>query len=143
GAYWLGAVFERDRQKVFLLTKVALFCLAVSLLNPNGWKLHQQIVEFMHSGFMMNWVAEYASPNFHQPVLRGFLVWLGLMFFTLALRRPKLPSSGVVMVMGWTYLALYAVRNIPVMVLLTAPVIAPALSEAVRGKWREFSQRAA
>jgi hypothetical protein len=152
GGYWLGAVIEfvraRDdaaieaaRHKIGVLSAVALFCIAVSLLNPNGYKLHLHNIQFLRSEYLTGWLNEYVSPNFQSPGHRGFLVWLAGLFFTLAWRRPRVSASALILLISWTYFALYAVRNIPLMVIVTAPIIAPALSEFVRGQWPEPSRR--
>ena len=153
GAYWLGALIEMillradatkraaARRKLAVLTGGAMLCAGASLLNPNGYNLHVHNLQFLRSDYLTNWLAEYASPDFHAPDTRGFLAWLALMFLTLALARPRLsPASGLVLV-TWTYFALYAVRNIPLLVVFTAPIIASALAEAPLSWVRRFSGR--
>lgn len=141
GAYWLGAALERDRQKLIALTGIGVLCALVSLLNPSGYELHLHNLAFLRSDYLTGMLGEYRSPNFHAPETRGFLVWLALLFFTLALRRPRVTAAAGVLLISWTYFALYAVRNIPLMVILTAPIVAPSLSEIVRGRLSGLSQR--
>ncbi|MCX6901100.1 MAG: hypothetical protein NT105_20695 [Verrucomicrobia bacterium] len=153
GAYWLGAVIEfirppaavprsAARHKIVVLTVVGLLALAVSLINPNGWHLHQHNLQFMRSSYLTNLLFEHRPIDFHSPDALGFLVWLAALIAALAVRqRPRLPASSLILIAGWTYLALYAVRNIPLMALVTAPIVASAFSACVRGRWREFSHR--
>ena len=153
GAYWLGAVIEfirppaavprtAARRKIFWLTIAGLLALAVSLINPNGWHLHQHNIQFMRSSYLTNLLFEHRPINFHSSDALGFLMWLAALIAALAVRqRPRLPASSVILIAGWTYLALYAVRNIPLMALVTAPIVASAFSACVRGRWREKSQR--
>jgi hypothetical protein len=143
GAYWLGAVMERNRQKVVALTGVGLLCGIASLLNPNGYKLHVHNIRFLQSDFFKNWLAEYSSMKFDSPDALGFALWLALLFLTLALCRPKLSAASALVLISWTYFALYAARNIPLMAIFTAPIIASPLSEAARNRWRAVSERSA
>ena len=139
GAYWLGAV--RDTLKLRRLTIAALLCAAAVLLNPNGWKLPWHNVQFLRSEFLTNWLAEYNSPDFQSRDAVGFLVWLAMLFVTLAWRQPRLTTAESLIVVSWTAFAFYSRRNIPLMVILTAPIIAPALSAAVGEHWRALSAR--
>jgi hypothetical protein len=152
GAYWLGAAFESmrtgdyaaqdaSRRRLKVLTAAALLCAVVSLVNPNGFTLHLHNIQFLRSEFLRNWLAEYRSTDFHLPEARGFLVWLGLMFFTLALTRPHVSASEGLLLISWTYFALYSARNIPLLAILSAPILAPGLSQAWRVRWNDFSLR--
>lgn len=140
-AYWLGAVIQRNRRKFSALTAVGLLCGVASLVNPNGYQLHVHNIHFLQSGFFKNWLAEYKSMNFDSPETIGFLLWLALLFLTLALYRPKLSAASSLVLISWTYFALYAGRNIPLMAIFTAPIIAPALSETMRKQARALSER--
>jgi hypothetical protein len=148
GAYWLGALIDmlrscdraRARQRLRALTAIGLCCAAVSLLNPYGYHLHLSVWHFLRSQYLRNWFAEYSSTEFASPTARGFLVWLALMFLVLAVLRPRVSCASGILLASWTYNALYAVRNIPAMTVLTAPVLAPALSDSVRNRWPDTSQ---
>ncbi|MCX6910726.1 MAG: hypothetical protein NTY01_22160 [Verrucomicrobia bacterium] len=153
GAYWLGAAAEfvwptettsrpAAQRKIAMLTLAGLLALAVSLLNPNGWHLHQHNLQFMRSSYLTSLLFEHRPIDFHSPDALGFVLWLAALVTALAVRqRPRLPASAVILVAGWTCLSLYAVRNIPLMALVTAPIVASSLSACVRGRWRELSQR--
>jgi hypothetical protein len=140
-AYWLDAVIQRNRRKLGALTAVGLLCGVASLLNPNGYKLHVHNIQFLQSDFFKNWLAEYQSMNFHGSEALGFLLWLALLFLTFALCRPKLSAASLLVLISWTYFALYAGRNIPLLAIFSAPIIAPVLSETMRKRTRAFSER--
>ncbi len=153
GAYWLGAVVELVRarsdaagrsaaqRKLTVLSSIAILCGLASLVNPNGYQLHLHNLAFLRSNYLTGWLAEYSSPDFHAPDSRGFLAWLALTFLTLALARPRVsPASGILLI-TWTYFALYAVRNIPLLAIFTAPIIASALAETSPAWGRRLSDR--
>lgn len=127
GAYWLGAAMERQWPRVQELTVTGLVCGLVSLLNPSGYRLHWHNIGFLQTSFLTDWLAEYSSVNFHAPEARGFLVWLASIFLTLVLVRPRLTASAGILLLVWTYFGLYATRNIPLLAIISAPIIAGAL----------------
>ena len=141
GAYWIGAFIERDWRTVKALAAVGILCAAVSLINPNGYNLHLHNLEFLHSNYLTNWLVEYSSPNFQSPGSLGFLSWLALWFAVFVLRRPRVSPSDAILLLTWAYFALYAVRNIPLFAILSAPIVAPPLSEYIRAQWRPFTER--
>lgn len=135
GAYWLGALLERDWPRLRLLTVAGLVCALVSLANPNGWALHRHTLEFLGSKYMTGWIVEFASPDFHAPSARGLLVWFALLAGTFAWLRPKLRAGEAVALVVWSYFALHSRRNIPLLVIVTTPLLAPVLSAWVRTRW--------
>jgi len=141
GTYWLGAALERDWAKVRILTLTGLLCGLASLANPNGYRLHWHNLGFLRSSYLTTWIAEYASTDFHSVGALGFVAWLAAFFFTLTLARPKLtPTAGLVLI-SWLYFSLTSARNIPLLALLTAPILAAAWSDCLRGRLRDISNR--
>lgn len=134
GAYWLGAVGERDRTKIKLLTITGVVCSGASLLNPSGPMLYVHNLKFLGSDFFKGWLAEYASMHFDSPDAIGFTLWLALLFFTLAFCRPRVTVGEGLALLSWTYFALYSARNIPLLAIFSAPILAPALSDAAHRK---------
>jgi len=138
GAYWLGAVVERRWDRVRTLVGVGVLSAAASLLNPSGFKLHLHSLAFLRSEYLTGWLAEYSSTNFHAAGSLGFLAWLALIFLTLVVYRPRLTATNGLLLISWTYYALYAGRNIPLLVIVSAPILAPAWSPV---GWRALSDR--
>src|SRR6266404_3366951 len=107
GIYWVGTTIElllartdrarsgALRRKLNVLTAAIALCGVVSLLNPSGYVLHVHNLHFLRSDYLTSWLAEYASPNFHEIDSRGLLAWLAVTFLTLALVLPRLsPTAG-------------------------------------------------
>lgn len=135
GVHLAGATLERNSGKLRQLALVTAICASATLLNPNGWRLPLHNLQFLSSPFMTGWIREFNSPDFHSVEARGLVVWLALVFLTLALRRPKLaPAEGLTLVV-WTYFALYSRRNVPLLVLVSAPILAPVLSDWLHSRW--------
>jgi hypothetical protein len=123
-----------------LLSLLAL-CAVASVVNPSGYRLHLHNLDFLQSQFLTGWLGEYRSANFHTAGSRAFLAWLALLCFTLVLRRPRLAAGPGLLLLMWTYFALHSVRNIPLLALLTAPLVAPAWSAWLRERWPALAER--
>lgn len=141
GAYWLGAVVDRDWTRLRRLTGIGVLCAVASLLNPSGYKLHLHNIAFLRSHYLTGWLAEYSSSNFHSAGSLGFLAWLALIFLTLTVCRPRVTVTDGLLLISWTYYALYAGRNIPLLVIVTAPILAPVWSTVLPERWRTLSAR--
>ncbi len=114
------------------LAVLLLTCFAASFVNPNGWKLHAQILGFLRSPELADLTTEFASPNFHTVGMRGFLLLLLLLGVTLMVVHPSLDATDVLLVGGWGCLALFSARNVPIFVLLVTPLLAHWLTDFVR-----------
>ncbi len=62
---------------------------------------------------------------------------------TLVWHRPRWTAGAGLLVLVWTYFALYSVRNIPLLVLVTAPLLAPVWSSWLRARWPVLAARVA
>lgn len=127
GCYLAGSVLSRDWRRAGMLTGLLAACVAASLLNPNGWRLHAHILEFLRTPAVAQFANEFASPNFHSGGMRGFVLLLGLLGVTLLVVRPRWSPTDVVLLAGWGALALQSVRNVPIFALVAAPILAEHL----------------
>jgi len=141
--YALGSVVEdfiqedrfcvRTRAKNYALTAVA--CLAASLINPHGYRLHIHVAQYLGASFYMQRISEFQSPDFHSFSAAYFETFLVL---AIAAAFWHLASGRLIQVMlllSWAHLALYSVRNIPIFAVVAAPSIASALRE-----WLEYTR---
>jgi hypothetical protein len=142
-AWWQSNSYIKSRTLAVLL----LVCLAASFANPNGWKLHAQILSFLHSPELSNLTTEFASPNFHTVGMHGFLLLLLVLGVTLMVVRPSLSATEVLLVGGWGCLALFSARNVPIFALVVTPLLAHWLTDFTRTErgslWRQrYRERA-
>jgi len=143
GAHWLEAAWERDKRRLGQLSLIGALAGAATLANPNMWELYTQTFGLLGSKFLTGWIAEFASPDFHGASARGFLLWLALMFVVLALVRPRLRVGDGVLLAAFTWFALYSRRHIPVLVLVSAPILAGPVSEWLCRHWTRWAAAAA
>jgi hypothetical protein len=103
---------------------VAGACLAASLLNPYGWRLHAHVAEYLRSDFIATVVQEFQSPNFRGESVRQFelVLLLGLACVGLLITRRSFAEA--LWVLFFAHQALSSARHIPLFVLIASPVIA-------------------
>ena len=103
---------------------VMLTCLAASLINPNGWRLHEQVLQFLRTPELAGMANEFRSPNFHSGGTRGFVLELLVLGGMLLVVRPKLSHTEILLLGIWGYFALHSVRNVPIFALVATPILA-------------------
>jgi hypothetical protein len=140
--YALGSVVEdfiqedkfcvRKRAKDYALTAVA--CLAASLINPCGYRLHIHVAQYLGASFYIQRISEFQSPDFHSFSVAYFetllVLAIGAAFWHFASGR----VIQVMLLLSWAHLALFSVRNIPIFAVVAGPGIALALRE-----WLEYA----
>ena len=138
GVYFVGAVMESfnhdtgrrtaARRRTATFTLLGACCLIASLINPNGWKLHAYILDFLRHPKLVGLVNEFRSPNFHSSSTRGFLVMVLVLVFTLTVARARLSVTEILLI-GWAgSLALRWGRNVPVFAIVVTPILAHHLT---------------
>jgi hypothetical protein len=104
-------------------------CLVASLINPYFYHLHVHLVEYLHSPYQMKYIGEFQGVNFQEAssiYLEAMMV-VGLAAVVWCIRRKRFGE--LILLVGWGHLALIAGRNIPIFVIVAAPVTAAALVE--------------
>ena len=146
GIYWCGATVDVLRgqgpaatRRWRTYTLAGLLCGAASLVNPQGIRLHLYVLAFVRSPYLRDWFTEYASANFQSATARPVLIWLALLFGTLVWCRQRWRFAEYAVVGLWTYAGLYAVRNVPLMAVLSAPILAGAWSAHGRASARVWA----
>jgi len=89
-------------------------CAAATLVNPYGWRLYAPELGLAFSHFHLQYIAEFQSPNFHEPflhfvVLPALLAGLALAMLT----RRRLPARELVATLGLLAGSLVMVRMLP------------------------------
>jgi len=112
-------------------------CAAASLINPYGYQLHKHIVEYFQDPYLLKYIAEFQSSSFHESASAfleamlvfglGAAVWCGM--------RKRFGEA--ILLVGWAHLALVSERNIPIFMIVAAPVTAMAMVE-----WMEALRKA-
>jgi hypothetical protein len=127
----IEAVFSHKLQSGLLYPAVLVFAIDVLLvpLNPSGLRMYSYPFETLRSAAMQNYIAEWASPNFHRAEYWPFLL-LGLgTFAALACCRAPLRVRDLLLLLASIFASLESIRLIPFFVLIAAPIISCRLPD--------------
>jgi hypothetical protein len=140
--YAVGSVVEdfiqedrfcvRTRAKNYALTAVA--CLAASVINPYGYRLHIHVAQYLGTSFYIQRISEFQSPDFHSFSAAYFETLLVLAIAAAFWHFASGRLIQVMLLLSWAHLALFSVRNIPIFAVVAVPGIASAVSE-----WLEYA----
>lgn len=120
------------RRKLTQLSIVTGACLAAALINPYGYRLLLFPFRLATETYLMDNVSEFLTPDFHSQLPFKYLLLLAV--GVLALWRKGPEPTELMLMLGFGYMALYAVRYIPLFALVSAPIIARGVTEiAQRG----------
>lgn len=105
------------------LAMVAAICVALAPLNPNGLRMYSYPFQTLHSRAMQQYIAEWASPNFHQGRYLAILLMMLATLVGLGLMPRRVRPRDVLLLLVMTAAALRSVRHIPIYVLVAAPIL--------------------
>lgn len=91
------------------------------MINPQGYHILLFPFKLTSDSFLMDHVQEFLSPNFHKPLPFKYLFLL--LVAILARARPTVNWIELILVLTFTYMALYSVRYITLFVIITAPIL--------------------
>jgi hypothetical protein len=115
------------RARYYVLSSMA--CVAASLVNPYTWRLHQHVFEYLRDPYQAQHIMEFLSISFHHPIAIFFEIMLsaGVMAALWNVTKGRYTEAVLIVVFGHT--ALLAARNIPLFMIVAAPVVAAAVDE--------------
>jgi hypothetical protein len=106
-----------------------------SLLTPHGLDAVRYPLSYLgRENASLQFVAEWRSPDFHQPLFMPFAASL-LLGLTLGLaNRPPNPTDSL-WTLAVTFMALQSVRHIPLYAIIVTPLLAARLAAPLRAGW--------
>jgi hypothetical protein len=108
-------------------------------INPYGYKILAFPFKLVSQSYLMDYVMEFRSPNFHDVMPFRYLLFLTLGI--LALSRARLDFIQLVLILLFTHMALYSVRYVPLFAIIATPILlrqAQRLLESGNSKLLEF-----
>ncbi|HVI07573.1 MAG TPA: hypothetical protein VND65_04705 [Candidatus Binatia bacterium] len=124
---WLDTRRQGSPRHFGFAAMIFFLDLLIVPLNPNGWRLYVYPFETLRSAAMQNYIAEWASPNFHHPEYWPLLFLFLLTIAALLWSGPAIRSRDRLLLVLGLYATLHSVRLVPLFALLAAPVIAARL----------------
>jgi hypothetical protein len=129
-----------------LKAKLLFWCAGATgiaaLVNPFGYKILLFPFHLTADPVLMNHVAEFLSPNFHETLPFKYMLLATIAALALARSPTNLIECGLLTVV--TYMALYSVRHVSLFAIIAAPILLRA-SECIVSRlstpWLEFYRR--
>ena len=112
-------------------------CLAATLLNPYGWKLHAHIFQYLQADYIRNLVGEFRAPSFRgEPMLHYELALLaGVAASGVMLLRRQFVAP--LWILFWAHASLQSARHIPLFVGVAMPFVGAELQRL----WTDWAER--
>jgi len=112
-------------------------CALATLVNPYGLHLHQHIASYLLSSSSITaHVAEWLPPDFRNPRLQWFELFLPVAGAAAVWHGTKRRFRWCLLMLGFLHLALVSVRNVPLFAIVSAVPLAWAAEEWLsQGKW--------
>jgi len=133
-AYLIGNVFDQSirgwwqsKESRFIFIG-GLASIPVTFLSPSGPGIWKSIFELGSNAYITSRIPEYQSANFHLPGTWPFILMLGLLIIGLGLNAKKLSMNSILLLAGFSMLALYSSRMIPIFAIVAAPIASEAFS---------------
>ena len=107
----------------------AAACLAASLANPYFYRLHVHVWQYVSDPYQSQHIMEFLTLSFHHPAAIFFesmlLMSAAAAFWYVSRGRFTEP----LLLLMWGHAALLAARNIPIFMIVAAPLVAAAMEE--------------
>lgn len=134
---YIGRVFgQATRHSWQVPTLIFLLDVLLIPLNPNGLRMFSYPFETLRSSTMQNYIAEWASPNFHHAEDWPFLLLMLATFIALSCSTRCLRLRDLLLLLASLFASLVSIRMIPFFVLIAVPIVAQRL-----GPWPRPSPR--
>jgi hypothetical protein len=119
-----ASAWERNWRAVRRYGCLAGMCAAATLANPYGWRLHEHILRYLGSSWIMDNIQEFQPPRIGSENMLVFAVLLlaGVALASRTLARRQWFEGALVLV--WGLASLRSARHIPLFAIAAAPVVA-------------------
>ena len=128
---WDGASERRSaaRQQAKWFAGTGLACLAATFLNPYSYHLHAHIYQYLRDPRLYQTVQEYQPLTFQGPLslFTEPMFVLAVLAAAWALYQRRFVDA--LLLAGWAQMALMAARNLPIFMLVAAPIVAQLAQE--------------
>lgn len=130
-----GSVFFRDEPllswpRIGYLAVIVCLAALVTLLNPYGWRLHQEIYESLTDRFMIDTLHEWQPASLENRAGRWYFVYLALLAVGMGLYYRRREPLRWLLLAVFLIFSLRHLRNIPLFLLLSVGLCAEVLEEA-------------
>lgn len=117
-----------------LLAGVSSFL--VTLINPDGIGIWKTGFGFLGNRYLVSHTAEYLPPDFQNSAFWPFMGLIFVSMIILGFKKRKMSAAQIFLISGWTIMALYSARNIPLYAAVAIPFLS-AEATAILKDWQE------
>ena len=132
GVLLVGAALAGDFPRARRLGLLLAGCLAASLVNPYGYRLHVHLVDYLRADWIRKLVQEFQPPMLE--TASG--AYFELLLFAGLAAAARLAWQGnwswALLIAAWAHASLLSVRHVPIFAALVAPPLAVLLSDGMR-----------
>lgn len=93
-----------------------------TLLNPYGWRLHQEILDSLANQFMVSMLQEWQPPSLETLAGRLFVIYLGGLTVAAVLWYRRLEPVRIGVFVAFLFVACRHLRNIPIFLIVSLPL---------------------
>jgi hypothetical protein len=111
--------------------------LLVTLFNPDGIGIWKTGFGFLGNRYLVSHTAEYLPPDFQNTAFWPFMVLILISVMILGFKNRKMSTAQILLLSGWTVMALYSARNIPLYVAVALPYLCAEGAAIIEG-WKEL-----
>ncbi len=101
-----------------------LISLPAVLINPNTVKMIPYAYQTVSIGPLQAFIQEWSAPDFHNLQFHPFIWLLLLTLVAMGLSRRRADWTDLILLCGFGYMGLLAVRNVALFALVAAPILA-------------------
>lgn len=123
------SIKEQSFEKGKHLALWTVLCIAITAINPHGYDILLYPFKVTSDRTLMNGVAEFLSPNFHQAL--PFKYMLLILITSLAWSRARLHPIEIALIVFFTYMALYSVRYVSLFAIIVSRPLLRTLESVV------------
>ena len=127
----------RHRAKAKALVLTMFLTIGACFVNPVGGEIFWFPFRVTSDRFIMDWVVEFMSPNFHHDLPFKYMFIAAIAALALARTRLNLIEAALFILVS--YMALYSVRHVSVFAIVVAPILLRISSGIVSGLPRTLS----
>ena len=133
--YFVGLILDQkfSWQGIKSYLAIGLSSLLVSLINPDGLGIWKTGFGFLGNRYLVSHTAEYLPPDFQHISTWPFMLLIVLSIVMLAISNKKMNATHVLLISGWTAMALYSARNIPLYAVIVVPILVSVGADYIKG----------
>ena len=124
---------------------LSLICMAVICLNPNGARIYSYPFETLTSHAMMQYIEEWRSPDFHNPLFQALALLLLATFSAMVLSNKRARPGELLMLVATAWATLRSGRNVAFFALVATPLLAEHswtfITSHRWGRWFDASEK--